>query len=65
MKILLIVVAVLVLMIGAQSAFAETAYQSGFKHGVIDGKDSCNIQMVFIGTSFNQERDLSFSHMIL
>jgi hypothetical protein len=25
-------------MIGAQSAYAETAYQSGFKHGVADGK---------------------------
>ena len=38
MKTLLIAVAVLVLMIGAQSAYAETAYQSGFKHGVADAK---------------------------
>ena len=25
-------------MIGAQSAYAETAYQSGYRHGVADGK---------------------------
>ena len=41
MKTLLIAVAVIVLMIGAPSVFASTEYQSGYKHGVIDGKDSC------------------------
>ena len=35
-------VAVLVLMIGAPSVYAETAYQSGFKHGVADG--NCDFQ---------------------
>lgn len=29
---------VVCLMIGAQSVYAETAYQSGFKHGLADGK---------------------------
>ena len=38
MKTLLIAVAVIVLMIGAQSAFALTAFESGFKHGVADAK---------------------------
>jgi hypothetical protein len=33
--------AVLILMIGAQSAFAISDYQSGLNHGVSDGKDSC------------------------
>ena len=41
MKIVISAVAVLVLMIGTQSAFAISDYQSGFNHGVIDGKDSC------------------------
>jgi hypothetical protein len=39
------VVAIVVLMIGGQSAYAETAYQSGYRHGVIDAnhKDpECN-----------------------
>ncbi len=36
MKIVLSAVVVLVIMIGAQSAYAETAYQSGYKHGVSD-----------------------------
>jgi len=35
MKIILSLI-VVVLMIGAQSAYAETAFQSGFNHGVTD-----------------------------
>jgi len=49
----------LVLLIGApvflmetqQSVFAISAYQSGFNHGVIDGKVAVHIQMDAIGTS--------------
>jgi hypothetical protein len=36
MKLVFSVVAVIILMIGAQSVYAETAYQSGFRHGVAD-----------------------------
>ena len=36
MKVLVSAVVVLVLMIGAPAVYAETAYQSGFKHGVAD-----------------------------
>jgi len=36
MKLVFSVVAVIILMIGAQSVYSETAYQSGFKHGVAD-----------------------------
>jgi len=35
---------IVVLMIGAQSAYAETAFQSGFKHGVADGRQSDTTQ---------------------
>jgi len=38
MKTLLIAVAVIVLMIGAQSAFAISAFESGFRHGMTDAK---------------------------
>jgi hypothetical protein len=37
-QIVLVSIAVLVLVLGAQSAYAETAFQSGFNHGVTDGK---------------------------
>jgi hypothetical protein len=40
MEKIILVVAVLVLMIGAPIVYAETAYQSGFKHGVADGRQS-------------------------
>lgn len=39
--IIITAIIVAILMIGAQSAFALTDYQSGFNHGVSDGKDSC------------------------
>jgi hypothetical protein len=35
------VAVVVVLTIGAQSAYALSDYQSGFSHGLSDGKDSC------------------------
>ena len=35
---------IVVLMIGAQSAYAETAFQSGFKHGMADGRQSNTTQ---------------------
>ena len=38
MKIVISAIAIVILMIGAQSAYAETAYQSGYRHGVADGK---------------------------
>jgi len=38
MKTIIVSVIVVVLMIGAQSAYAISAYQSGFQHGVSDGK---------------------------
>jgi hypothetical protein len=44
MKTLLIAVAVIVLMIGAQSAFAISAFESGFRHGLIDGRQSDTTQ---------------------
>jgi len=40
----LIGLAVMVLMIGAPSVYAETAFQSGFKHGVADGRQSDTTQ---------------------
>ena len=36
-----VAIAVLVATLGATSAFAISAYQSGLSHGVTDGKDSC------------------------
>ena len=41
MKTLLIAVAVLVLVIAAPNAFAISQFQSGFNHGIQDGKESC------------------------
>jgi hypothetical protein len=38
MKIVISAVAIVVLMIGAPSAYAISDYQLGFKHGVSDGK---------------------------
>jgi hypothetical protein len=37
-KIFIIVAITALLMIGAQSAFAISAFESGFRHGVADGK---------------------------
>jgi hypothetical protein len=41
MKVIIASVAILILMIGTPSAFAISAFQSGFEHGVSDGKDNC------------------------
>src|SRR4051794_8608057 len=38
MKTVISAIVIVVLMIGAPAVYAETAYQSGFKHGVADGK---------------------------
>jgi hypothetical protein len=61
MKITLGIV-VVVLMIGAPSVYAETAYESGFKHGVSDarikpsihcpGLEHCHWYILEIGKSF-------------
>lgn len=38
MKVLVSAIVVVILMIGAQSAFASTPFESGFQHGVADAK---------------------------
>ena len=40
MKTVISAIVIVILMIGAPAVYAETAYQSGFKHGVADGKIS-------------------------
>jgi hypothetical protein len=44
MKTIILSLLIISLMIGAPLAYAETAYQSGFKHGVADAKlDNANM----------------------
>lgn len=39
MKTVISAIVIMVLMIGAPSVYAETAFQSGYKHGVTDAKN--------------------------